>query len=729
MTLEIIILILSSIITLSIGLTALLSDRKSATNRLFFLLTFFITIWSILSYISTLATAENLFLVRLTMTFVVLQNTTYGLLIMHFPEDETRKILRAEKIPLLYTTLVLLITVSPFLFTGLKGSGDNTSPVPGPGMALFLIHVVYFVIFASFKLIAKRIHTPKSKRSQLNILIMGALILFVATPFLNFILPVFSSNSVIIRYSSVLMSVFSLLIFYSIIKHRLFNVKALVAKYLSYISTFLVVIIVPVFIGFYIIDNVFSDENETIKLIAFSTLTVLIAVFFEPIRVKFNRVTNKFFYKEGYDPQILIDDFNNTLVNTIEIEELLTKSALIIQENFKTTFCTFYIRETSYFSERIIGAHRKYPEIEGLPKLQEIALKLKKKVYLINYISRSSEEKELGKIMEDNEIEVLARIVSTLDYSVKGIGYLFLGPKKSGSQYSKQDAKVIEIIANELVIAIQNALRFEEIEQFNVTLQKKIDEATKELKQSNEKLRALDEAKDEFVSMASHQLRTPLTSIKGYISMVLEGDAGKVNETQKEMLGQAYFSSQRMVYLISDLLNVSRLKTGKFNIEAKPVYLPDLVNSEIEQLYEGAKAKNLTLSFHKPDKFPTLNLDEMKIRQVVMNFTDNAIYYTPAGGKITVELKETAKSVEFTVKDSGIGVPKDQQHKLFVKFYRADNARKSRPDGTGLGLFMAKKVIIAQGGSMIFESKEGKGSVFGFSFPKEKLEVDTKQQN
>jgi signal transduction histidine kinase len=298
-----------------------------------------------------------------------------------------------------------------------------------------------------------------------------------------------------------------------------------------------------------------------------------------------------------------------------------------------------------------------------------------------------------------------------------------LGSKKSGSPYGTNDIKIIEIITNELVIAIENILRYEEIEQFNVTLQKKIDDATKELKQTNDKLRALDEAKDEFVSMASHQLRTPLTSIKGYISMVLEGDAGKINETQKTMLGQAFFSSQRMVYLISDLLNVSRLKTGKFIIESKPVYLPDVIESEINQLQEGANAKNLTLSYTKPKEFVTMNLDEMKLRQVIMNFTDNAIYYTPTGGKIEVELKETPKTVEFTVKDSGIGVPKDQQHKLFTKFYRADNARKIRPDGTGLGLFMAKKVIIAQGGSMIFDSKEGKGSTFGFSFPKDRLEV------
>jgi signal transduction histidine kinase len=257
----------------------------------------------------------------------------------------------------------------------------------------------------------------------------------------------------------------------------------------------------------------------------------------------------------------------------------------------------------------------------------------------------------------------------------------------------------------------------------NVILSEQLRLTSNRLKKSNDKLKALDEAKDEFVSMASHQLRTPLTSIKGYISMVLEGDAGEINETQKQMLGQAFFSSQRMVYLISDLLNVSRLKTGKFVIEPKPAYLPDIVESEMQQLIEGASAKNLTLSYTKPKEFPTLLLDEMKIRQVIMNFTDNAIYYTPSGGKIQVSLKETPKAVEFTVKDSGIGVPKEQQHKLFEKFFRADNARKSRPDGTGLGLFMARKVIVAQGGSIIFQSAEGKGSTFGFSFPKEKLEV------
>jgi signal transduction histidine kinase len=122
--------------------------------------------------------------------------------------------------------------------------------------------------------------------------------------------------------------------------------------------------------------------------------------------------------------------------------------------------------------------------------------------------------------------------------------------------------------------------------------------------------------------------------------------------------------------------------------------------------------------YDKPSVFPTLTLDETKIRQVIMNFTDNALYYTPAGGEVTISLIEKPKSIEFTVKDNGIGVPKAEQHKLFAKFYRAGNARKARPDGTGLGLFMAKKVIVASGGAILFKSKEGKGSTFGFTFPK-----------
>lgn len=296
-------------------------------------------------------------------------------------------------------------------------------------------------------------------------------------------------------------------------------------------------------------------------------------------------------------------------------------------------------------------------------------------------------------------------------------GILAVGDKLSGRPFYSDELFELRKTANEMALALENTQQYNRIRQFNEELEDKITQATGQLRRTNEKLKALDETKDEFISMASHQLRTPLTSVKGYLSMVIEGDAGKLNEQQTKLLTQAFISSQRMVYLISDLLNVSRLRTGKFIIETVPTSLPEVIEGEMGQLYETAQARGLELSFDKPKDFPLLLLDETKTRQVIMNFIDNAIYYTPAGGHIRIELESSVHSIEFRVVDNGIGVPKAEQHHLFGKFYRANNAKRARPDGTGLGLFMARKVVAAQGGAIIFKSIEGKGSTFGFTFP------------
>lgn len=274
------------------------------------------------------------------------------------------------------------------------------------------------------------------------------------------------------------------------------------------------------------------------------------------------------------------------------------------------------------------------------------------------------------------------------------------------------DIELIERVSEPTGIALDNRLLYEE----NVRI-------VKQLQQTNEQLKEIDASKDEFISMASHQLRTPLTSMKGYVSMVLEGDVGPITDAQHMMLEQAFNSSQRMVYLIADLLNVSRLRTGKFVIINKKTNLVQVIEDELRQLSTSAKSRNVLFKFVKPDSFPILMLDETKIRQVVMNFLDNALYYTPNGGRVEVELIINDKSVSCTVTDTGLGVPKEEQKNLFTKFYRAQNAKNMRPDGTGLGLYMARKVIVAQGGAILFNSIEGQGSTFGFSFPLDKIAV------
>ena len=230
-------------------------------------------------------------------------------------------------------------------------------------------------------------------------------------------------------------------------------------------------------------------------------------------------------------------------------------------------------------------------------------------------------------------------------------------------------------------------------------------------------LKKVDSAKDDFISMASHQLRTPLTSIKGYVSMLLSGDFGHLSTEQKKVLSEAYTNSERMAFLIDDFLDVSRLQLGKLELQKMPTRLSQILETEITQLKAAADMRNITIKYNTPESLPILDIDANKLRQVMMNMIDNAIFYSHPRGEIVIELYQQRGQVVFMVKDQGIGVPRGEQHKLFTKFYRASNARKARPDGSGVGLYVARKIIVAHGGSLIFESTENVGSTFGFRLP------------
>lgn len=519
---------------------------------------------------------------------------------------------------------------------------------------------------------------------------------------------------------------------YAIIKHRLFDIRLIVARSVAY------AMVLTVLVGLYVLASIaisevlsIGDQVAISERVLYIFLAILAALVFPSLKKFFDRVTNHLFYRDAYDPQELLNELNKVLVSTMSLTRLSDAVTATLRTSLKAEYCTIILlnpRDAAV--THIVSAHDK--KLAPAPAVDIKAIHAKAPLSDHHSAVIASDDLEyveggLKRILIKENIAVLCKIGHKTAGESNGLGYLLLGQKLSGNPYSSQDLRILEIIVNELVLTFQNALRFEEIENFNATLQQKVDKATHKLRRTNEKLRQLDETKDDFISMASHQLRTPLTSVKGYVSMVVDGDAGDLNPMQRKLLTQAFISSQRMVYLISDLLNVSRLRTGKFVIETVQANLANIVQEEVRQLIETAKGRNLDLVYHKPEHFPTLMLDETKIRQVIMNFIDNAIYYTPSGGSITVSLVERPQAVEFTVTDTGIGVPRAEQHRLFSKFYRAPNAKRARPDGTGLGLFMAKKVVVAQGGSIVFRSQEGKGSTFGFTFAKAPLMPEEKR--
>ena len=716
---DIAILLIACLFNLLLSSFVLLRNPRLAINRVFAMFGVAVILWTSLNYLADHIAAYSLIFTRLTLFFGSCVGVSLFMLSVVFPR-ELKLSKRFKYFFFGFTALDLALCLSPGYVASVKPGPTGAELTVGVMYPLFIVYMLTTLILVTRNNIKQYKRGTQVEKNQIRLLLIGIIVYATFAIISNVILPIIIQSWSSSRYGPIFTVPFIAITAYAMIKHGLFDIRLVVARSIAYVLTLLTISTTFVLVSFGFLSRILGTGSLSLtQQTLYIVIAVAIALSFQSIKSFFDRITRKIFYRDAYDPQTFLDQLNKVLVSTIDLDVLLSSSANIISENLKAGFCTFKIEgHENYVGKR--NNNEGQLSDEDFSHIENAMTKRKARLLVADSLEG---DHELQRLPSNINIAIVAKIVNSTRNGVHTIGYLFLGVKRSGNPYNNQDIRMVDIVVNELVIAAQNALRFEEIQNFNITLQEKVDDATRRLRLTNEKLRQLDQTKDDFISMASHQLRTPLTSVKGYVSMVLDEDAGKVHPQQRKLLDQAFISSQRMVYLIADLLNVSRLKTGKFVIEAKPTNLAEVVGSELEQLKETAKGRELKLLFEQPKTFPILNLDETKIRQVIMNFSDNAIYYTPAGGTITVALADKPDSVELTVADNGIGVPKAEQHHLFTKFYRAGNAKKARPDGTGLGLFMAQKVIVAQGGAIIFHSEENKGSTFGFSFPKAKLLV------
>jgi len=231
-----------------------------------------------------------------------------------------------------------------------------------------------------------------------------------------------------------------------------------------------------------------------------------------------------------------------------------------------------------------------------------------------------------------------------------------------------------------------------------------------------EKEREIDKTKSEFVSLASHQLRTPLSAINWYVEMLMNGDAGELNDEQNEFLEQMYLSNQRMVELVNSLLNVSRLELGTFIVEPESLDIVQLAKEAVCELKALTEEKKIKI-LGKYDDIPHINLDKKLTYMIFQNLLSNAVKYSPEDTNINISVLKNENNVDIEISDKGVGIPKSQQNKMFTKLFRADNVKKLDTTGTGLGLYILKSILDNVGGKIDFESTENKGSTFYVSIP------------
>jgi signal transduction histidine kinase len=231
-----------------------------------------------------------------------------------------------------------------------------------------------------------------------------------------------------------------------------------------------------------------------------------------------------------------------------------------------------------------------------------------------------------------------------------------------------------------------------------------------------------DSLKKEVVSLTAHQLSSPLASIKWSLEMLLNKDFGNINSEQKKVIEAINKKNSNLIYLVEDLLDTAKIENGNYFLDNDVCDIEEIIDSIINFYKDEIIKKKIDFKFQKSAKKPRkIAGDKQKIKLAVQNLIENAIKYTPPGGKILILLKEKNKEIEFKIQDNGIGIENIYQKKIFSKFFRSEKAIKQEPMGYGLGLFFVKKIIESHGGKVWFKSSENKGSSFHFTIPFRKI--------
>jgi signal transduction histidine kinase len=510
---------------------------------------------------------------------------------------------------------------------------------------------------------------------------------------------------------------------YAIIAHRLFDIRVIIKRTVIFagLSAFTLSAYAAVV---FVLSGLFGGQAGNAfalkSIIPNFAAALVIAFTFDPLRRWLTESTDRWLFKGEYKQEDVLKNLALTLANVIDIDEAIKGMIQVVVDQMR-------LHKAAVFMLHPNGKDHEH-EMRGVAKVglfDDAQLKIAPQDVLIEYFEamgidhadlvvieelKRMAQSESGNKHRESFIKrsellgasvMMPLIISrqeavptapgtpTQTKEVKNlIGILALGAKKSGDTFSDQDLKMLQIVANETAAAIEKGRFFEE-----------------------------DRLKTEFVSIASHELLTPTTSMKGYLSMILDEGIGKVDPTARGYLEKVYSETNRLAVLVKDLLNVSRIDRGKIVVELKTQDVLPLVQHAVETQELKAKEQKLALKLELPKKaLPMVSVDSDKLLEVFINVIGNGLKYTKKGS-VTVSFNATPTQVMVSVVDTGIGIgPKDMSH-LFGKFFRASNSDETGQTGTGLGLYVSKYMTELMGGTIAVDSVVGKGTTFTIILP------------
>lgn len=627
----------------------------------------------------------------------------------------TKTAVIAVALPAVAASVTILLTDT--VISGIVVSGSSFSVETGSLGLLFNLYLGLSVAFVLYLLIRGYRRSTGDQRRAYQLLILGIAVFAVTNVVVNVILPVFNQDQSFYRYGNYSVVFFTALTSYAIVAHNLFEIRTLATATLAIV------------LNIAMITQIFASDNLS-EIILKTVVELIVAIgSYSLVRNIGGEIQRRHeverLAKERIEVLEELEQRNKNLaalqkvskmvLNQIEMRPMVQAILDEIPKQFDNCTGSFlslvrgghlagYAISTNEFTKKVYSLvgndleKYSYPIKKGFNLMHDTLVdrQLKESTHLNDFICPPI-TKPVGATIQ-TLIGIKYVLTVPLFSGKEPLGVMLFAYRVPKEQLLEKDVDMATAISDEMSLAIQRAYAFQQ------------------LKDANEYLADLDKLKDEFISIASHELNTPLAAVEGYLSMILDEHMGKVDDKARVYLTRAYDSSKRLAELILDLLNVSRIEQGRVKMKFAKTNLYDLAESVMHELQVKVDAKKLTLKLEGDrKKVPQTWCDPDRIREVIVNLVGNAIKYTEKGG-IRMKITEDAGRLRFEIIDTGRGISAEGQKKLFQKFSQVKR-EVDEQKGTGLGLYISKNFIELHKGRIWVESEEGKGSDFIFELP------------
>lgn len=519
---------------------------------------------------------------------------------------------------------------------------------------------------------------------------------------------------------------------YAIFKHQLMDLTIIIKKSVAY-SLILLMLIVPCFFVV-IMTEKYLPKSFYYPVLA--CLFILVGFVFPRIKVQTQRNLENILFKGMFDYRETLDNLSKKMTSLHNLEELLAISTLTIAQAIDTKSFGVYLRPVGEKSEYTLSfsyGERKWKQTV-IEKESELIHYLRNHDEVIQRNGKKKDRNNGGEYPDEALKALGAHLCIPIKFENELRGFMVAAEKESVGDYTKEEQNVLSTMSYQLAVAIENSLKYDEIsnlnrvlgervreiEELNVSLEKKVLERTDELRQANEDLKELDRLKSEFFSNVSHELRTPLTNIILPLQNALESSGDQLQPDSRREKESILRNAYRLMKQINEILGFSRLEAGKMNIRATEMDFNSILAGIIAAFKISAEQMGITLRFTPGPDLATIWVDPEKIEKIFFNLIGNALKFTQKGGEVTVATMTSMIMIDdnkvpgvlCSVKDTGAGINEKDLPHIFERFRQADSSTSRKYEGTGLGLFLVKEFVDLHHGEVEVNSRQGEGSEF-----------------